>query len=133
MSASPPTFDDYWAVFVRAHASAVVRRVHFISVSAALGCAALGLATRRGALLLAAPVIAVVPSVIARRLAGGDVRLPRYPLYGVAAGLKMWRMTLEGRMDAEVERIFGSEPEGPGEGAAPPVPRPNMVTDHTLH
>jgi hypothetical protein len=42
----------------------------------------------------------------------------------------MWKMTLAGTMDAEVERLAGTD--------GPPVdrargPQPNMVTDHTLH
>jgi hypothetical protein len=44
----------------------------------------------------------------------------------------MWRMALAGTLDAEMERIFQSEPMPPAEDQGP-MPEPNMVTDHTLH
>mgnify|MGYP001557379045 CR=1 FL=1 len=126
------TFPEYWVVFVRAHASPSVRRVHFVSMSAALGCAVFGVASRRTGLLALATAVALVPTWLARRLE--ETRgLAGYPAFAAAASLKMWRMTLEGTMDAEVLRVLGAEFVEPAAEEEVSVPPPNMVTDHTLH
>jgi hypothetical protein len=132
MSEPSPSFDEYWALFVRAHASPFVRRVHFFSVTAALGCAVLGVLTRRRGLVLAASAVAVVPPWAARKLDKGEtLPPPLHPLLTLLATTKMWQMTLAGTMDAEVARLMGPVTEDePADGTHP---RPNMVTDHTLH
>jgi hypothetical protein len=132
MSESSLSFDEYWALFVRAHASPFVRRVHFVSVTAALGCAALGILTRRRGLVLAASAVAVVPPWAARKFeSGAALPPPLHPLLTLLATTKMWQMTLAGTMDQEVARLAGAEPET--EPVDRTHPRPNMVTDHTLH
>jgi hypothetical protein len=127
------TFDEYWDLFVRAHADPRVRRVHFVAVSAGLGCAVLGVLTRRAALLLAAPAVAFVPSWALRRLGGPGSSLPFHPPYAALASAKLWRLTVLGAMSHEVARVLREEPDEPPESSGGPLPRPNMVTDHTLH
>jgi len=127
------TFDEYWDLFVRAHADETIRRIHFVSVSAGLGCAVLGLLTRRASIVLAAPVVAFVPSWAARALGASDAALPFHPAYAALASARMWHLTLRGVMKHEVDRVLRYERDDAPESGDGPLPRPNMVTDHTLH
>ncbi|HEX4340279.1 MAG TPA: Mpo1-like protein [Polyangiaceae bacterium] len=133
MTTDGATFDEYWATFVRAHAAPSLRRLSFVAMSAGLATATAFLFTRRALLLLLAPVVAFTPPLMARKLAGDDSSLAaEHPLFFAAASLKMWHLTLTGAMAAEVGRVTASDtPFSPTEGDV--FPRPNMVTDHTLH
>jgi len=85
---------------------------------------------RRGLLVVLAPAVVWIPTWIARRAFEDDAsRRPFHTVFEVAANLRMWRMTLAGAMDAEVERLAADRQPTEREAA----PRPNMVTDHTLH
>lgn len=125
------TFEEYWARFVRAHVHRATRRVQFVATSLGLASVFAGLVFRRGVLVVLAPAVAWVPTWLAQRtFEDGATRTPLHAMFEAAANLKMWRMTLAGTMDAEVERLAAAdEPRSHGEG----TPRPNMVTDHTLH
>ncbi len=125
-------FPEYWTLFVRAHASSALRRLHFTTMTAGLGCLAVGLVSRRMSWLLAALGLTVVPAWIARRLDGAP-ELPWEPVHAVAANVKMWHLTRIGEMDAEVARIIAQAVEESFEDMDESVPPPNMVTDHTLH
>jgi len=132
MSSASLTFEEYWTRFVSVHTSVATRRVQFVATSVGLASAFAGLVWRRGVLVVLAPAIAWAPTWLARRAfesaADGP---PGHPAYAVAANLKMWRMTLGGTMDAEVERVVAeAEPSTVPRQRTPP---PNMVTDHTLH
>lgn len=132
MASASLTFEEYWTRFVSVHTSVATRRVQFVATSLGLASAFAGLVWRRGVLVVLAPAIAWVPTWFARRaFEGGGEHPPRHPAYEVAANLKMWRMTLDGTMDAEVERVV-AETE-PSTVPRQRTPRPNMVTDHTLH
>lgn len=131
MQSTALTFEEYWAHFVRAHARRATRRVQFVAVSLGLASAFAGLVWKRGVLVVVAPAVAWVPGWLARRaLESGTPRPPLHTVFEAAANLKMWKMTLAGTMDAEVERLAGTEVP-PADRAR--APRPNMVTDHTLH
>lgn len=137
MPDTPLTFDEYWPAFVRAHESSVVRRVHFVATSAAVGCAVAGVFGRRLTLVLAAPAVALLPTWVARRLSGNaSAPLPGHAVFRVVASLKMWAMTLAGTMVEEAVNIASAERDDGVTADADqdlPHPPPNMVTDHTLH
>jgi len=142
MASGAPTFDEYWLAFVRAHFRPSTRRLVCAAMNAAIGSAAIGVLARRPLLLLLAPVIAFTPSIIARKIAGTAPPLgSAHPLFYALSSLKMWHMTIAGTMEAEVSRVMAEEhaadgvPPRPGSSSSPeaPYPRPNMVTDHTLH
>jgi hypothetical protein len=134
MSAGTLTFEEYWVAFVRAHASPSLRRLSFASMSAGIGAATAFLLTRRSVFLVLSPFVAFAPPWVARKLAGDEEAplLRSHPLFYAAASLKLWHLTLTGAMEAEVDRIMASVPfEPPFDDEE--LPRPNMVTDHTLH
>jgi hypothetical protein len=123
------SFEEFWPIYVREHSRKLTRRIHFISTSAALACVAGGLLTRHRWLLLAAPVVAYGPAWLSHLLV--EHNLPttfRHPLWSIKADLIMWRKTIQGSMDEEVESILGEEAE-----ETDPHLRPNMATDNTLH
>jgi hypothetical protein len=125
------TFEEYWVHFVRAHVRRATRRVQFAATSLGLASAFTGLVWKRGVLVVLAPAVAWLPTWLAQRaFEDGSPRPPLHAAFEAAANLKMWRMTLAGTMDAEVERLAAvDDPPRNGER----TPRPNMVTDHTLH
>ena len=102
-------------------------------MSAAIGSATAFLLTRRSVFLVLSPFVAFVPPWLARKLEGETDELDEgHPLFFAAASFKLWHMTLTGAMEAEVERIMSSMPFDPPFDDEE-LPRPNMVTDHTLH
>jgi hypothetical protein len=131
MQSNVLTFEEYWERFVRAHVRRATRRVQFVAVSLGMASAFAGLVWRRGALVVMAPALAWVPTWLAQRtFENAAVRPPLHAAFEAAANLKMWKMTLAGTMDAEIERLAltGGPPVDRARG-----PEPNMVTDHTLH
>jgi hypothetical protein len=128
-------FAEYWARYVRYHADPRVRRLQFAATTVGIGVAVSGVLTRRPSLIALATAFAFAPAAVARVVWGKDTSdLHGAPLYRMAAALKAWGLTLSGAMQAEVGRVSGdpvAAPESPHE--ADPIPRPNMVTDHTLH
>lgn len=147
MAVNARTFEAYWLAFVRAHSHPSTRRLVFAAVSAGIGSAAAGVLARKPLLLLLSPFIAFGPTLFAQKIAGkAPVLAAAHPVFYVLSSLKMWRMTLKGTIDGEVARAMAEERTADraarapqtgsrreGEEAEAPYPRPNMVTDHTLH
>ena len=131
MSSTTLSFEEYWACFVGAHVGVATRRVQFVATSLGLAALFVGIAWRRGVLVVLAPAISWVPTWLAQRALEDTERPPLHAAFEVAANLKMWRMTLAGTMAAEVERVVADAE--PSTVRRPRTPRPNMVTDHTLH
>jgi hypothetical protein len=133
MSTESLSFEAYWDAFVRAHASPSLRRLSFAATSAGIGAATAFFITRRAVFLVLSPVVAFVPTWLARKLAGETAEVgPAHPLFFAAASLKLWHLTLTGALEAEVVRVtMASPPYEPFVDEE--LPRPNMVTDHTLH
>jgi len=133
MSADSLSFEEYWDAFVRAHASPSLRRLSFAATSAGIGAATAFLITRRSVFLVLSPVLAFVPTWLARKLAGETAELlHEQPLFFAAASLKLWHMTLIGAIEEEVARATSMSPAYE-RFVDEELPRPNMVTDHTLH
>jgi hypothetical protein len=129
-------FAEYWVRYVRYHADARVRHLQFASTTVGIGVAVSGVLTRRLSLVALASAFAFAPGPIAHALWGKDpAELRGAPHHRVVAALKAWYLALTGAMGSEVERVCaqeqGHEAETPGDEQA--MPRPNMVTDHTLH
>jgi hypothetical protein len=128
-------FAEYWARYVRYHADVRVRRLQFAATTIGIGVAVSGVLARRPSLLALASAFAFAPAAVARAAWGKDPSaIHGAPLYRIVAALKAWRLTLSGHMQAEVERVAEERVAAPEEpSSADPFPRPNMVTDHTLH
>lgn len=135
MNDASPGFSEYWARYVLFHADARVRRLQFAATTLGVGFAVTGVLTRRVSFVALASAFAFAPAAIARAVWGKDpAPLRGAPLHRIVAALKAWHLTLVGAMQSEIERVSAGREGTPGEPSeADPMPRPNMVTDHTLH
>lgn len=99
------TFERFWDLYVAEHEKRSARVLRFVGTTAALGCVAGGLLTKRRWLLLLAPVLTFGPPRVASLFKEQTPIALRYPLWGVRADFQMWFKMLTGQMRAEVERV----------------------------
>lgn len=115
------SFEDFWPFYVREHANKTNRTIHFVGTTLAMASVAAALLTRRRALLLATPLLgygfAWFGHFVVEKNRPATFTHPAWSLRG---DLVMWWKTLEGTMDAEVERVLTSNGvhEAPPAGAA---------------
>lgn len=130
MSERIESFEEFWPFYVRQHSKKLTRQLHFVGTTLAVGCAALGLLTRRRWLLLAAPVAGYGPAWLSHFLV--EKNRPAtfsYPAWSLAADFIMWGKMLAGTMDDEVAAVLEVERAR----AAEVNVRTNMATDGTLN
>ena len=114
------SFEQFWPYYVREHSKKTTRALHFIGTTVAMGCVAAGVLSKKRWLLALAPIVGYGPAWIGHffveknRPATFD-----YPVWSFQADLKMWRMTLLGSMDAEVERVLADSNPPDAGGPAP--------------
>ena len=112
------TFEEFWPFYVSQHSKKATRTLHFIGSTLALGAVAAATVTRRPALLLGAPLAGYGFAWVSHFFV--EQNRPAtfiYPLWSLMGDARMWWMTANGTMDAEVERVAASEPEGHAEPA----------------
>jgi hypothetical protein len=109
MSEAKPvaSFEEFWPEYVRAHANKTNRTLHFVGTSLAMACLGGAVLLRRKSLLLLAPIVGYGFAWTGHF--GFEKNVPAtfgHPLWSLQADFKMWKMILDGSMDAEVERIL---------------------------
>lgn len=105
------SFEEFWPYYVRAHSNKTNRTIHFVGTTSAMGLLGLGVLTRRVTPILMAPVVGYGMAWIGHFLVQGNVPATfGHPLWSFKGDMKMWRMILDGTMDAEVERVMKEEP-----------------------
>ncbi|HVH42877.1 MAG TPA: DUF962 domain-containing protein, partial [Labilithrix sp.] len=106
------TFEQFWDYYVGEHKKKATRLVHFVGTTAAIGCVAGGLLTKRRWLLLLAPVVGYGPAWASHFFIEKNKPLTfEYPLWSLRADFVMWWKTLSGQMQAEVDRVLRQEEE----------------------
>jgi hypothetical protein len=106
------TFEDFWPHYVRAHANKTNRRLHFVGTTAAMALVAGGVLTRRLWPILVAPVVGYGFAWVGHFFVEGNVPATfGHPLYSLQADFVMWKKTVLGEMDAEVEKHTRHAPE----------------------
>jgi hypothetical protein len=106
------TFEQFWDFYVGEHKKKATRVLHFIGTSAAIGCVAGGLLTRRRWLLLVAPFFGYGPAWASHFLIEKNKPATfKYPLWSLQADFVMWWKTITGQMQAEVDRVVREEQE----------------------
>lgn len=136
MTKSRESFEEFWPSYVRAHKSPMTRRIHFLGTLGALSCLSVAVLTRHKWMALLAPLVAYPPAWLSHAIFEKNTPATfERPLLSLMADLRMFRMMLEGTMDAEVERLTsGAEEHDDATAASSGVtPEPNMITDNTLH
>ena len=104
------TFEEFWDFYVSEHREKPTRILHFLGTTAAMGCIAGGLLTKRRWLLLVAPVVGYGPAWIGHYFI--EKNRPAsftHPLWSLRGDLRMWWKMVTGTMDAEVERVLAKE------------------------
>jgi hypothetical protein len=125
------SFEEFWPEYVRHHQNKLTRQIHVAGTTLALACAAGGLLTRHKWLLLVAPVAGYGPAWVSHFAVEGNSPMSlRHPLWSLRADLLMWAKTLDGTMDAEVERLVSTGVSRAAHDSEIPT---NMATDDTLH
>lgn len=119
----PETFEQFWDFYVSQHTKKGTRIVHFIGTTAAMGCIAGGLLTKRRWLLLVAPIVGYAPAWAGHFFIEKNMPATfKYPLWSLRADFIMWWKTLSGQMQAEVDRVTSqSASSDKDEAAYPPV------------
>lgn len=108
------TFEEFWDFYVGEHKEKANRVLHFIGTTAAVGCVAGGLLTKRRWLLLLAPVVGYGPAWVGHFFIEKNKPASfKYPLWSLQADFVMWWKTVKGEMDAEVERVTRKAAEPP--------------------
>jgi hypothetical protein len=131
MAETPRTFEEFWPFYVRAHTKKASRTLHFIGTTGALALVSVGVLTRRPLPILMAPVVGYGFAWVGHFFIEGNIPATfGNPLWSLKGDFKMWRMMLEGTMDAEVERILAADQ---GQGVPESDPAVNVAPDPTIN
>jgi len=100
------TFEEFWDFYVGEHSAKATRVLHFIGTTAAMSLLAGGLLTRRRWMLLLAPIAGYGPAWIGHFFVEKNRPASfKYPLWSLQADFVMWWKMVNGKMDAEIERV----------------------------
>lgn len=103
------TFDDFWPVYVRAHARPLTRKFHFAGTAAFLALASASVKFRRPGLFALGVVAGYGPAWISHFFVEGNRPATfQHPLWSLIADFKMAGMMLRGEMDTEVARVVAT-------------------------
>jgi hypothetical protein len=126
------SFDEFWPFYVKEHQKKTTRLLHFVGTTAAMGCIAGGLLTKRRWLLALAPVVGYGGAWIGHFFVEKNKPASfKYPLWSLKADFVMWSKMVRFQMSDEVERVLREDREkeealrqeeahahAPGQGAA---------------
>lgn len=122
------SFEEFWPYYVREHAKKTTRMLHFVGTTGAMVSVAAALFSKKRALLLAAPVVGYGLAWIGHFFV--EKNRPAtftYPLWSLRGDMHMWWRTLNGTMDAEVDRVLHAngahDVESTGAHASPADPQ----------
>lgn len=103
------SFAEFWPFYVREHADTRNRLLHFVGTSLAFGCVGYGIA--RFSLLwviLALPTGYGLAWIGHYTLQKNRPATFTYPLWSFMGDMKLWWLTLLGKMPGEVDRHTGN-------------------------
>ena len=104
------TFEEFWPFYVKEHSKKSTRVVHFIGTTAAIGCLAGGLLTKKRWLLAVAPVCGYGAAWVSHFFIEHNKPATfQYPAWSLKGDFVMWWKMVRGQMDAEVERVMAED------------------------
>jgi hypothetical protein len=104
------TFEEFWDYYVGEHKKKATRIFHFVGTTAAMGCLAGGLLTRQRWLLLIAPFCGYGPAWFSHFFIENNKPATfKYPVWSLQADFVMWWKMVQGKMQAEVDRVERAE------------------------
>ncbi len=120
------SFEEFWPFYVSQHSKKATRTLHFIGSTIALGAVAAAAVSRRPALLLGAPLAGYGFAWVSHFFVEQNKPATfTYPLWSLMGDARMWWMSANGTMDAEVERVAASE--SAEQASTPPSPAAHAV------
>jgi hypothetical protein len=101
------SFEEFWPYYVGEHRDPVCRALHYVGTSLAIGTVATAVLTANPAWLLLTPVVGYAPAWFGHFIIEGNVPATfKHPLWSLRGDLRMLSLALQGRMAAEVERLY---------------------------
>ena len=112
------SFEEFWPFYVGEHRKKATRILHFIGTTAAVGCVAGGLLTKRKWLLAVAPVAGYGPAWVSHFFIEKNKPASfKYPLWSLQADFVRWWKMVRGEMQAEVDKVIAAEEQAKAEAA----------------
>jgi hypothetical protein len=104
------SFEEFWPFYVSQHSKKATRTLHFVGSTLALGAVAAAVVKRSPALLLGAPLAGYGFAWVSHFFVEQNKPATfTYPLWSLMGDARMWWLTANGQMDAEVERVAASD------------------------
>jgi hypothetical protein len=114
------SFEEFWPFYVREHANATNRKLHFVGATLAVATAAAALVSGRRRLLLAAPVLGYGFAWLGHLVFEGNTPATfEYPAWSLRGDFVMWWKMATGAMDEELARAKSSNGVSEGTHAEP--------------
>jgi hypothetical protein len=124
------TFEEFWPFYVSEHAKKSTRKLHFVGTTGAMVSIAAAL-LGKPKWLLVAPLIGYGPAWYSHFFIEKNRPATfKYPAWSLYADLVMWKKTIAGTMDAEVDRVMASQPAAESKEEGAPAER---TPDQTLN
>jgi hypothetical protein len=122
------TFEEFWPYYVGEHRDPVCRALHYVGTTLAIGTVATAVLTANPTWLLLTPVVGYAPAWFGHYIIEGNVPATfKHPIWSLRGDLRMLSMALQGRMAAEVERLY------PNDCLEPVVPRRRAADPEQPH
>lgn len=101
------SFEEFWLYYLRAHSKAQTRAMHVFGTTVGLLGVATWLSTGRAKYLAAGLAGSYASAWVGHFVFEGNTPATfEKPLWSFQADLRMYRLWLEGRLDAEIHRAF---------------------------
>jgi hypothetical protein len=105
MAREHTSFASFWPYYLREHARARTRALHYIGTSLVVGIALFALASGRWGWLVAVPLAGYAFAWIGHfAVEKNRPATFSYPLWSLAADFRMWALWLSGRLGPELDR-----------------------------
>lgn len=102
----PTSFEEFWPDYLAAHSNPTTRQLHVAGTAAGLGLAGLAIVTGKPCLAGAGLIAAYGAAWASHALVEGNVpKTFAHPIWSLRGDFRMLRLALEGKLDAEPERM----------------------------
>ena len=102
------TFEDFWPFYVGEHKLPLNRALHYAGTTMAVGTVTAAVVTFNPLWLLATPVVGYGAAWFGHFvLEGNRPATLKHPFYSIRGDFRMLKYALQGKMAAEVDRLYG--------------------------
>ncbi|MEO7111600.1 MAG: DUF962 domain-containing protein [Polyangiaceae bacterium] len=102
------TFEDFWPFYVGEHKLPLNRALHYAGTTMAVGTVTAAVVNLNPLWLLATPVVGYGPAWFGHFILEGNRPATfKHPFYSIRGDFRMLKYALQGKMAAEVDRLYG--------------------------